>query len=434
MGVNLKIIADHNLDMGQPEQIIDFFENQIDTSHLDKFYQKLHKINEIQKISPANDIYKFYFNQEKYASWTDAYIDTEQMDFKSALTNIWISQYKIEIHYPIRFSLLSNEIFTFPLMQFVFDLISQIGGNEAIFLPDSLPVAQILLGSVRNPIIRQGIPEKSHWGICSDIYYNKIYKTGIPFADIKQAVKEMYGEPSFKIWNLTEKQYNAYLLEDFKSFKLKNIIHDKSIEPTHFTIKQGKKTPKWVLKYLYVADITPNKRQCIQKRFEVSKNYTAYQLAKLYDSCIREEFLNICEKNNWPRLSDIKKSFLEDRTFKNKLSDSDYFVKDFFELIIDKNISLKEFYSYERISKQAYNYLHRRKKDKPEEMRRFFYKIQIAYNYEKITDKNNTLLQEILDFLVTTFWVNDYRKLTKEEFEKQEEDWKRLVRIRGRKR
>ena len=42
MGVNLKIIADHNLDMGQPEQIIDFIENQIDTSHLDKFYQKLY--------------------------------------------------------------------------------------------------------------------------------------------------------------------------------------------------------------------------------------------------------------------------------------------------------------------------------------------------------------------------------------------------------
>jgi hypothetical protein len=83
--------------MGQPEQIIDFIENQIDTSHLDKFYQKLHKINEIQKLPPANDTYKFYFNQEKFASWTDAYIDTKKMDFKSALTNIWISQYKIEI-------------------------------------------------------------------------------------------------------------------------------------------------------------------------------------------------------------------------------------------------------------------------------------------------------------------------------------------------
>ena len=412
---------------------LNFIENQIDTSHLDKFYQKLHKINEIQRLPPANDTYKFYFNQEKFASWTDSYIDTKQLDFKSALTNIWISQYKIEIHYPKRFYLLSNEIFTFPLMQYVFDLISQLGGNEAIFLPDSIPFAQMLSGSVRNPIIKQGIPEKSHWGICSDIYHNKIYKTGIPFADIKQAVKEMYGEPSFKIWNLTEKKHNGYLLEDFKSFKLKNIIHDKSIEPTHFTISPEKKTPKWVLKYLYVADITPKKRQCIQKRFEVSKNYTAYQLAKLYDSCIREGFLNICEKNNWPRLSDIKKSFLEDRIFRNRLSDSDYFVKDFFEMIIDQNISLKEFYSYDRISKQAYTFLQSRKIDKPEELMRFYYKIRNTYPYEKITDNNNRLLQEILDFIVTAFWENDYRKLTKEAFEKKVEDWKRLVRTRGRK-
>ena len=318
-------------------------------------------------------------------------------------------------------------------MQFVFDLISQIGGNEAIFLPDSLPVAQMLLGSVRNPIIRQGIPEKSHWGICSDIYHKKIYKTGIPFADIKQAVKEMYGEPSFKIWKLTEKKHNGYLLEDFKSFKLKNIIHDKSIEPTQFTVRQERKTQKWVQKYLMVADITPKKRKFIQMRLEDSKNYTAFQLAKLTDSCIRNEFLTICEKNNWPRLSDIKKSFLEDRTFKHRLSDSDYFVKDFFEMIIDQNISLKEFYSYDRISKHAYAYLQSRKKNKPEELRRFYYKIQIASTYEKITDKNDKLLQEILDFMATTFWVNDYRKLTKEAFEKKVEDWKRFVRKRGRK-
>ncbi|NCA76140.1 MAG: hypothetical protein EOM90_07380 [Alphaproteobacteria bacterium] len=434
MGVNLNIIADHNLDLGQPEKIIDFIKNRIDTSHIDKFYQKLLKINDIRELPPANDVYKIYFNQEKYASWTDALIDTKELGFESALTNIWISQYKVEIHYPRRFFLLSNENLTFTLMQYVFDLISQIGGNEAIFLPDSLPIAHIFLGSVRNPIINQGIPEKPQWKILFDIYDNKIYKTGIPFADIKLAVRTMYGEPSFQTMNLQEKNFNAYMLEDFRSFKLKKIIHDNSIERTQFIVRQKRKTPTWVLKYLLGGEIGLKERRFKQEQLEVSKNYTANQLAMLVDPCYREEFLNICEINNWPWISDIKRTFLEDRTFKNRLSTDSESLMDFFMLIIDKNISLKELYAHKRISKQVYNYLHIRKKDKPEELRRFYYnKIGSTYSYEKITDKNNKLLQEILDFMVITFWADDFRKLTKEKFEQRQEEYKRFERMHRRK-
>ena len=197
MGVNLQIITDHALDLGQPEKIIDFFENQIDTGHLHQFYQKLMEINAIQELPPRDDAYRIYFNQEKYGSWVDALIETKQLGFESALTDIRISRERILIDYGVRFMAFANQEIAFTLMQYVFDLISQLGGREAIFMPDGLPVAHVLLGAVRHPVINQQVPEKPQWDVCRDLYNEKIYKPGILFSDIKEALHTMYGEPSF---------------------------------------------------------------------------------------------------------------------------------------------------------------------------------------------------------------------------------------------
>jgi len=170
-----------------------------------------------------------------------------------------------------------------------------------------------------------------------------------------------------------------------------------------------------------------------QEKLDISKNYSANQLATFVDPKDREGFLTICEKNNWPRVLDIKNSFFDDPTFRDKLVDINNEILTFFEMIIDKYISLKDLYNGAHLSKEVFTFLKNKKINSPIELRQFYYKIQDTYMYDNIIDKNNRILQEIIDLLVSHLGVDDYRALTKEAYEKQVEDWKRFVRITSRK-
>ena len=125
MGVDLTIIADHNLDLGQPEKIIDLFDNRIDTSQLGTFYRNLLKTREIRELPLEKDVYRIYYDTKKYSSWSDSFTATEELIFKSALTTVCISRYKIEIGYWTRF--FPSDDIAYAIMEYVFGLISQIG-------------------------------------------------------------------------------------------------------------------------------------------------------------------------------------------------------------------------------------------------------------------------------------------------------------------
>ena len=430
MGVNLKIIADHILDLGQPEKIIDLFNNRIDTSHLGAFYRNLLETREIRELPPENDIYRIYFDTEKYSSWSDSFTAKEELIFESALTTVLISRYKIEISYWTRF--FPSDDVAYAIMEYVFGLISQIGGKEAIFMPDSVPISNPRRFIFLNPSLGPEVSMQSHWSICCDIYYTKIYKTGIPFPDIKQGLRTMYGEPSFSLKHLKAKGLNGYLIEDFRSYQLKKIVLDDNIQKTYFLARPKKKDPKWVYKSIHRGILVYEEIQRKQEKLDISKNYSANELATLFDPWHKEKFLNFFEKNSWPRVSDIKNSFFDDPAFKDKLVDIDDEISTFFEMTIDKYISLKDLYTRAHLSKEAYAYLKTKKINSPIGLRQFYYKIQDTYLYEKIIDKNNRVLQEIIDFLVSHLGVDDYRKLSKEAYEQQVEDWKNLVRITSR--
>lgn len=206
------ILANHKVSFKEPELVIETFTKKLNLDFskgmiywfTNLYYDYPIPLNEI-----SINVYK-----EFSGDWKKQWEEGGYLCFKGPLCTILINENILRISSFFRFAFYAGgEDLAKELSLFVKGLVGQIGGTEAIFLPDSIPFAQDILGSVATPAYKQGIP--INLKELGKMYDEKIYKMNYSFEDVKIALLDGYGKPCKNSKEIEEKEMLGYCYEKY---------------------------------------------------------------------------------------------------------------------------------------------------------------------------------------------------------------------------
>jgi len=212
MGVDLKIIANNKVSFKEPESVIEKFTKKLNLDSSNRMIDWFSNLY-YDYPRPENEV-TLYVYKEFSNDWKKQWNEKGYLSFKGPLCTIIINENFLSIESFFRFAFYAGSVeLANELSYFVKSLIKQLDGTEAIFLPDSIPFAQELLGSVSNPVYVQGKP--NNLKELGKIYAERIYPMTATYNEVKYYIHKGYGEPCLNSKEIVEKEMLGYFIEKY---------------------------------------------------------------------------------------------------------------------------------------------------------------------------------------------------------------------------
>ncbi|NVO02992.1 MAG: hypothetical protein HXX09_09870 [Bacteroidetes bacterium] len=208
MGVDLKIIANHKLSFSEPEKVIEKLTKKINmdfANPLLAWYKNLYQEDALPL--PKNEIVSFV-NKEFDVDWKAQWKEKDFLVFHGPLCSISVNENYVDINFHFRFGLYAQNYGNFnEFLIFVKGLMTQIGGSEAIFLPDCPPYVKRGVDLIE--IDGQPINIKE----LNDCYQNKIFPMKSSYDEIKISLLKGYGKPCQSSEEIDKKAFFGYFID-----------------------------------------------------------------------------------------------------------------------------------------------------------------------------------------------------------------------------